>query len=57
MEKKKKKIYWIPSRLIEDVENRKVWVLLYGGSGRVRFVESSEIQGRFWDEERFRENH
>jgi hypothetical protein len=49
-----KKIYWVPSRLIEDKLTGEVYVLMYGGSGRVRYVHTSEVQPPVWDESRFR---
>ncbi len=46
-------IYWTPSKLIEDPLTGEVFVLMYGGSGRVRFVRASEIQQPVWNEKRF----
>lgn len=49
----KRKINWYPARLIEDWHTGKTFVLMYGGSGRVRFVKTTEIQQTVWDEKRF----
>lgn len=54
--KKPNKIYWRPSRLIEDPLTGEVYVLMFGGSGRVRYVSTSEIQEPIWSEERFKRN-
>ena len=49
----KKKIYWRPSKLIEDPLTGEAWALMYGGDGRVRFVNTTDIQGPLWSEEDF----
>jgi hypothetical protein len=56
MTKKEKKIYWYPAKLIEDPLTGEVYVLMYGGSGRVRFVRATEIQSPIWSENIFKEN-
>jgi len=55
--KTKKRIHWKPSRLIEDPMTNEVYVLMYGGSGRVRFLSTTEIQDPVWFEERFRRSN
>jgi len=51
----KRKINWYPARLVEDPMTNDVYVLMFGGSGRVRFVNTTEIQDYTWDEKRFQE--
>jgi hypothetical protein len=54
--KRKLNINWYPARLLEDPLTGNNYVLMYGGSGRIRFVSVSEIQGPLWNEEMFKRN-
>jgi hypothetical protein len=49
-QKKSRKIYWVPSRLIEDPLTGENYVLMFGGSGRIRFIHVTDIQGPLWSE-------
>ena len=49
-----KKIYWRPTRELQDPLTGERYVLMYGGAGRIRFVSTTEIQGPVWNEERFK---
>lgn len=52
----KRKINWYPARLIEDPLTGENYVLMFGGSGRVRFVKCDHIQSPIWSEEFFNRN-
>lgn len=49
-----RKIHWRPSKLIEDPLTGDVYVLMYGGSGRVRYLLVTDIQDPIWSEEEFK---